>query len=50
MRIIDERETQKQKKQKKKKTKKKERQKRTRGDKIYSESVRAKWFCCAFLS
>ena len=26
----------------------KQRQKRTRGDRSYSERVRAKWFCCAF--
>ena len=37
MEIIDERETQ-----------KKQRQKRTRGDRSYSERVRAKGFCCAF--
>ena len=40
MKIIDERETP------------KKRQKRTRGggrgDRSYSERVRAKWFCCAF--
>ena len=40
IKIIDERETQ--------KKKKKQRQKRTRGDRTYSERVRAKWFCCAF--
>ena len=28
--------------------KQKQRQKRTRGDKSYSERMRAKWFCCAF--
>ena len=28
--------------------KNKQRQKRTRGDRSYSERVRAKWFCCAF--
>ena len=45
MKIIDERET-----QKKSKTKQtnKERQQRTKGDRSYSERVRAKWFCCAF--
>ena len=32
----------------KEKHKKKQRQKRTRGDKGYSERVRAKLFCCAF--
>ena len=31
-----------------KKTKKIQRQKRTRGDRNYSERVRAKLFCCAF--
>ena len=36
MKIIDERETQ-----------KKQRQKRTRGDRSYSERMRAKSFCCA---
>ena len=40
MKIIDERETQKQKKY--------QRQKVTRGDRSYSERVRAKWFSCAF--
>ena len=39
MKIIDERKTQK---------KNKHIQKRTRGDRSYSERVRAKWFCCAF--
>ena len=43
MKIIDERET------KKQKQKNKQRQKTTRGeDRSYSERVRAKWFCCAF--
>ena len=37
MKIIDERETN-------KKTKTEE----NKGDKSYSETVRAKWFCCAF--
>ena len=32
----------------KKEKKQKERQIRTRGDRSYSEWVRAKWFCCAF--
>ena len=32
----------------KKNVKQKQRQKGTRGDKGYSERVRAKWFCCAF--
>ena len=43
IKILDERETQKQ-------TKKtsKQRQKRTMGDKSYSERVRAKLFCCVF--
>ena len=40
MKIVDERETQ--------KTTKKQRQNRARGNKSYSERVRAKWFCCAF--
>ena len=31
-----------------KEKRKKKRRKRTRGDKSYSERVRAKWFCCAF--
>ena len=44
MKIIDEREATK----RKTKSKKTQRQKRTRGDRSYSESVRAKWFCCAF--
>ena len=39
MKIIDEREMQKNKKQ---------RQKRTRGDRSYNERIRAKWFCCVF--
>ena len=42
MKIVDERETQKATK------KKKQRQKRARGDRSYSERVRAKSFCCAF--
>ena len=45
MKIIDERETQKNPKQTNKNKKK---QKRTREDRSYSERVRAKWFCCAF--
>ena len=44
MKIIDERDA----KKRKTKSKKTQRQKRTRGDRSYSESVRAKWFCCAF--
>ena len=39
MKIIDERETQKEKKAKTEKNKE---------DKSYSQKVRAKWFCCAF--
>ena len=35
-------------KNKKRKKKNKQRQTRTRGDRSYSEWVRAKWFCCAF--
>ena len=38
MKIIDERETQ----------KKKTKTEKNKGDKSYSERVRAKWFCCAF--
>ena len=38
MKIIDEKEIQ----------KKRQRQKGTKGDKSYSERVRAKWLCCAF--
>ena len=45
MKIIDERET---KKKSKTKQTNKERQQRTKGDRSYSERVRAKWFCCAF--
>ena len=41
MKIIDEREMQ---KKKKKKTK----TEKNKGDKSYSERMRAKWFCCAF--
>ena len=44
MKIIDERDA----KKRKTKSKKTQRQKRPRGDRSYSESVRAKWFCCAF--
>ena len=33
---------------KKQQKKSKQRQKGARGDKSYSERVRAKWFCCAF--
>ena len=40
MKIINERETQKQ--------QEKQRQKRAKGGRSYSESVRAEWFCCAF--
>ena len=47
MNITDERETQKN-KTKQNKIKNKGRQKRARGDRSYSERVRAKWFCCAF--
>ena len=43
MKIIDERET-----QKKQNKTNKQRQQRTKGDRSYSERVRAKWFCCAF--
>ena len=42
MKIIDEREMQKKKEKKKTKTEK------NKGDKSYSERMRAKWFCCAF--
>ena len=31
-----------------KEKRKKKKLKRTRGDRSYSERVRAKWFCCAF--
>ena len=41
MKIRDEREMQ-------KTTKEKQRQKRSKGNRSYSERVRAKWFCCAF--
>ena len=44
MQITDKRKT----KNKKKKEKSKQRQKRTRGDRSYSERVRAKWFYFAF--
>ena len=44
MEIADEKETQ----ETTSTTKKKQRQKRARGNKSYSERVRAKWFCCAF--
>ena len=43
MKIIDERE-----RQKGKIKKNKQMQKGTRGDRRYSERVRAKWFCCAY--
>ena len=43
MKIVDERET-----QKPTTEKNKQRQKIARGDRNYSERVRAKWFCCAF--
>ena len=42
MRIIDEREMEKTTKEKQKKTE------RSKGNRSYSERVRAKWFCCAF--
>ena len=42
MKLIDERETKKTTKQNKNKDKK-----GTRGDRRYSERMRAKWFCCA---
>ena len=45
MKIVDERETQ---KTTTTTTKNKQRQKRVRGNRSYSERVRAKWFCCAF--
>ena len=48
MKIVDERETQKTTTAIIKQNKNKQRQKRERGNKIYSERVRAKWFCCAF--
>ena len=49
MKIVDERETQKATKQQQQQQKeKKERQKRARGNRSYSERVRAKWFCCTF--
>ena len=48
MKIVDERETQKTTTATIKQNKNKQRQKRERGNKIYSERVRAKWFCCAF--
>ena len=44
MKVIDERET----KMKKTKQTNKQKQKRIRGDRSYSEKVRAKWFCCPF--
>ena len=50
MKIVDERETQKTTTATKKQNKNKQRQKRERGNKSYSERVRAKWFCCAFKS
>ena len=42
MKIVDERETQ------KNKQTNKQRLKRARGNRSYSERVRAKWFCCTF--
>ena len=42
MKIVDEREMQ-------KTTKTTQRQKRARGNRSYSESLRAKWFCCALM-
>ena len=42
MKAIDERETQKTTKEKQTKTE------RSKGNRSYSERVRAKWFCCAF--
>ena len=42
MKRIDEREMQKTKKEKQTKTE------RSKGNRSYSEKVRAKWFCCAF--
>ena len=41
--IIDEEET-----QKNKQTKKQTKTEKNKGDRSYSERVRAKWFCCAF--
>ena len=54
MKMIDEKETQKQQQQQQQKTNrqtntKKQRQKRTRGEGSFSERVRGKWFCCAFM-
>ena len=46
MKIIDERETQKNKK--KKERKKETKTEKNKGDKSYSERVRAKLFCCVF--
>ena len=43
MKIVDERKAQK----KPPKKQKKQRQKRAKGDRTYSERMRAKWFCCA---
>ena len=46
---IDEREMQKNKKNKKNKTKEKQtKTERSKGNRSYSERVRAKWFCWAF--
>ena len=41
MKTVDEREMQ-------KTTKKQTKTKKSKGDRSYSERVRAKWFCCAF--
>ena len=43
--IMDEEET-----QKNKQTKKQTKTEKNKGDRSYSERVRAKWFCCAFKS
>ena len=48
MKIADERETQKATKNPPKNKSNKQRQKRKKGNKCYSEKVRAKLFCCAF--
>ena len=46
MEITDEKETQKN--NKNTKTQKQTKTKKNKGDRSYSERVRAKWFCCAF--
>ena len=46
MKIINERQTQKQQQQQTNKQRNKD--KKEQGDKSYSEMVKVKWFCCAF--